>query len=354
VSQSWAGVLVGSATLPGIALAPVLGLLADRYGRREVLLPCLVLFAIAGSAAGLAPTIWWLAAARFLQGVGSAGLINLAVVIIGDHWEGNRRAQIIGWNSAVLTGSLAVLPTIGGALTDLGSWRTPFLLYPLALITAVIVWRQLPKGRRAQETLSDQIRGAVPLLRRTPVVVTIIAGTLTFALIFGLLLTVLPQYLAGTFGLSPSARGLVLGLPAVANGAVALSLGQLRRRVTRLRLLLIACGLFAVGLAVIGVGPTLWMVVAGLVIFGLGEGLMVPNLQDIATSTAPAAQRGTSVALFVSGARLGQTVGPLSAGAVFAAAGAPTSFLGGAALALMLLAGLAVSLGRRSAAGDAA
>jgi MFS transporter, ACDE family, multidrug resistance protein len=330
------GILVGAGTLPGIVLAPVIGILADRYGRREVLVPCLAIFGIAGGLAGLSPSIWWLAVLRLLQGVGSAGLINLAVVTIGDHWEGNRRAQIIGWNAAVLTASLAVLPTFGGALTDLGGWRTPFAVYPFALATAVLVWRLLPRGQRSTQRMREQIRDAVPLLRRTPVLLTIAAATATFALIFGLLLTVLPQYLASGFGLPASFRGAVLGLPALANASVSLSLGAIRRRVARRHLLVAATALFAVGLATVGLSSPLWGVAVGLLVFGVGEGFMVPNLQDIATGSAPSAQRGTSVALFVSGARLGQTIGPLVAGAAFAAVGAPVTFAAGAAVALVL------------------
>ena len=344
---SLSGLLIGAATLPGIVLAPVIGLLADRYGRREVLVPCLVIFGVAGGLAGFAPSIWWLAALRFLQGAGSAGLINLAVVIIGDHWDGNDRARIIGWNSAALTTSLAILPTVGGTLTDLGTWRTPFVVYPLGLVTAVYALRRLPAGSRHPDTLGQQIRDAAPLLRRAPVLVTILAAMGTFALIFGPLLTVLPQHLADAFSLSPAERGFVLGVPAVANAAVAVSLGRIRQRVARRHLLVLAGALLGMGLLVLATAGVLWAVVAGLVVFGMGEGLMVPNLQDIATGGAPAAQRGTSVALFVSGARLGQTVGPLSAGAAFAAWGAPPAFVAGAVLAASMSVSLAAFLHRQ-------
>ena len=344
--QALSGVLIGAATLPGILLAPVIGVLADRYGRREVLIPCLIVFAVAGGLASLSPSIWWLAAARFAQGAGSAGLINLVVVIIGDNWEGDRRAQIIGWNSAVLTGSIALLPTFGGALTDLGSWRTPFLVYPFALLTAVGVWWLVPHGERSTQTLGDQVREALPLLRKLSTVVTIAAAVLTFALIFGVLLTVLPQYLAENYSLSPAWRGVVLGLPAVANGIVSVSLGWLRRYIPRRRMLVLAAAFFSAGLVAVFSSSPLLGIAAGLVIFGIGEGLMIPNLQDIATGAAPPRQRGTSVALFVSGARLGQTVGPLAAGAAFGAFGAGVVFLGGAAVAVALSVGLHVFLAR--------
>ncbi|MGV3760793.1 MAG: MFS transporter [Actinomycetota bacterium] len=86
--DSSAGLFVAAGTLPGIVMAPVIGVLADRHGRRAVLVPCLVAFGLFGVLNGLSPTWEALLLLRLLQGVGGAGLINLAVVIISDHWSG--------------------------------------------------------------------------------------------------------------------------------------------------------------------------------------------------------------------------------------------------------------------------
>ncbi|CAN5158317.1 hypothetical protein BH23ACT9_BH23ACT9_33680 [soil metagenome] len=56
-SPGQAGLVIGAATLPGIVLAPVIGLLAHRYGRGEVLVPCLVIFALGGGVAATSP-LW--------------------------------------------------------------------------------------------------------------------------------------------------------------------------------------------------------------------------------------------------------------------------------------------------------
>jgi MFS family permease len=86
-----AGVFVTAGTLPGILMAPVIGVLADRYGRRAVPLSCPVRFGTFGLISALAPSFELLLLARLLQGIGAAGLINLAVVLIGDHWTGLER-----------------------------------------------------------------------------------------------------------------------------------------------------------------------------------------------------------------------------------------------------------------------
>lgn len=330
-----AGVVLTATTLPGIVLAPVAGMLADRYGRRAVLVPSLAVFGLAGGLAATSPSLGWLLGWRLLQGAGAAGLINLAVVLIGDHVSGHRRAGMIGRNAAVLTIGLAVFPLLGGVLTDVFGWRAAFLVYPLALITAGAVAWGLPAGDGIDLDIGQQIRNLGPALRLPGVARALGAGLVSFALIFGVLLTVLPVHLEQAFGVSPTGRGLLFGAAAVANTVFALSAGRLQRFSKR-ALLSAATGLFCVALATMAAAGSLGVVVAGMVIFGAGEGLMIPNLQDIAAGSSET-QRGAVVALLVSAARTGQTIGPLAATTAFAATGAGVTFAVCAGLSLLLL-----------------
>ncbi|MDH3251010.1 MAG: MFS transporter, partial [Acidimicrobiia bacterium] len=201
------GILVASGSLAGIVLAPVIGLLADRFGRRSVLTICLVIFGVFGLTAAVAPTFEILLASRFLQGVGSAGLINLAVVLIGDHWSGFERTKLVGRNSAVLTVGLAALPLLSGTITEVAGWRAAFSIYTVAFATAGWAWLSLG-GRRPAEppSLRNQLAGAGAVIRTPVVAMTILSGFFVFVAIFGLMLTVLPVYLAERFGLGASAR----------------------------------------------------------------------------------------------------------------------------------------------------
>lgn len=335
VSATYAGVLVGAATLPGMLLAPVIGVAADRWGRREVLVPCLFIFGVAGGLGALAPNIWALAAARFVQGAGSAGLINLVVVIIGDHWSGTERAHYIGRNAAVLTVCLALFPLLGGVLTDLGGWRTVFLIYPVAIVTAVVMLRRMPQGRTRDASLAEQLREALPVLRSRYVLLIFATAFVLFALIFGMILTVLPVYAERAFGLGASWRGVVLALPAIGSSAVSANIGRLHARLGSRRLLLWSGGLFAVALVTLGVAPSVWLLGVGAVLFGIGEGMSLPTLQDLAAGAASDASRGTVVATWVSAARTGQTVGPLAASPALDRFGARAVYLAGAAFSLL-------------------
>ena len=224
--SSRAGLFVAAGTLPGIVMAPVIGVLADRFGRRAVLVPCLVAFGTFGLLSALAPTFQSLLVLRLCQGVGSAGLINLAVVLIGDHWTGNERARIVGQNAAILTISLAIFPPVGGLLTELGGWRLSFAPYALGLATAVLIYHRLDANRPAAGvTLRAQLRGAGSALRHRDVVGSVSIGFFIFMLIFGLFLTAMPVHLESEFGMSAGQRGLVIAIPAITSTFTALRLG---------------------------------------------------------------------------------------------------------------------------------
>jgi MFS transporter, ACDE family, multidrug resistance protein len=333
-----AGWVIGATTLPGIVLAPAIGAMADRYGRRDVVVPCLVVYGIAGGLCALANSIEVLALLRMLQGVGSAGLVSLAVVIIGDHWGGTGRAAMVGRNAAVLTVCLAVFPVAGGALTDLGGWRLVFLPFPLALVTAMAVWRLLPPDQpRAGITVAGQFSRALPALRSPQLYRLMLGGLLVFLLVFGLTLTVLPLYLEETFGLGGTGRGFVLGIPAIATTAAALSLGRLRGRWDHRVLLMAGIGLFVLGLLTVARSTTVAAIVAGVAVFGLGEGIVIPTLQERAASAGGPEARATVVAVFVSATRIGQTAGPvMMAGIAAGPGGPPSAYLAGVAIAAAL------------------
>ena len=335
VSAAIVALVVTSASLPGVVVAPVIGLLSDRLGRRTVLVPCLLGFGFGGMLGMLAPTFWMLLAARLVQGVGAAGLINLAVVILGDRFEGPARAQAIGRNAAVLTAGLAVFPLIGGALTDLGGWRLAFAPYLLAFAVAVAVVVVFPSDRPEEPVSTrEHLQAARPYLHDRRVQAMTLAGFVGFTLVFGLGLTALPLHLDSVFHLSSTVRGLILGLPAVVAIGVSLRMGTLAARFGTWDLVLVGFGALAVAFAGVAVAPIVGFVLLAALAWGLGETLVIVPLQTYATSIAPAEQRGMVVAMWVMAVRAGQAIGPILAGVAITGLGTRASFSIGAAIAV--------------------
>ena len=311
---SRAGLLIAAGTLTGIVAAPAIGFLADRHGRKRILVPCLLVFGTFGSLGGFSPSFEWLLTVRIIQGLGSAGLINLVVVLITDHWSGLDRARLLGQNSAVITGFLAVFPFLGGATTDLFGWRWNFAYYAMALLVGAVVARSLDDpwvGRRV--SVGRQLREAVTELAIPVNAVCVALGSLTFFVMFGVFLTLIPIHLDQVFGLGPTERGLVAAVPAVTSTVTALVVTWFRARWSVGFLVATGLAVFGATFVAMGLG-SLWLLVAAAGIYGLAEGLTIPTLQDLVAERAPEHLRGVLMALWVGGLRVGQTAGPLVVG----------------------------------------
>lgn len=349
VPSGRAGSLVAVGSVAGIVIAPVVGVLADRYGRRIVLSSCLAIFGFFGGMAALAPSFGLLLLARLLQGVGSAGLVNLAVVLIGDHWTGTDRTRIVGRNAAMLTTGLAALPLLSGAVTETWGWRVTFGIYTVALLMAAVAWMVLDGWRPAQPpTIREQIGGAGNVVRQPAVATLFAAGFLAFLMIFGLFLTVFPIHLAEQFGMKAGARGVMIAVPAIGSTLMAFNLGRVRGVLSPRSVLIYAALGFIVAFITIGLAGAVIVIVMGAIVYGASEGVLIPTLQDQAMEASPDEHRGAVMAIWVSAARAGQTVGPLLAGVALTIWGTGTTFIVGTSVAVaVLLLGIFGPLARR-------
>jgi MFS family permease len=149
---------------------PLYGKLSDIYGRKPFFLFAIAVF-IAGSAlCGLAQSMYQLAGARALQGVGAGGLMSLALAIIGDLVAPRERARYQGYFLAVF-GSASVLgPIIGGFFAGAGTilgvegWRWIFYInVPIAFAAFLVVNRVLHIPHTRQDHRIDW-PGAVALV----------------------------------------------------------------------------------------------------------------------------------------------------------------------------------------------
>jgi MFS family permease len=342
------GVLVAAIPLPGIVIAPIIGILADRFGRRRVLVPCLAVFGLAGSMVALAPTFELLLLARFLQGFGSAGLINLSVVLISDHFDGPARTHWIGRNSSALILALAVFPMLSGLITDAAGWRWALAPYSLSLITAVIARRMLPADApNVTPRIRQQLGGIGQGLRNPLLLSVLLGGALAFAVTFGAFLTALPTHLEEDFGLSASWRGVIIGLPGIPAFVTAFNFGRLRAVVATGTVLIAASICWIAGFLLIGLTSSIAVVALGAMLYGLADGALIPSLQDTASRLAPDHQRASILATWTGFARAGQASGPLIAGVVLAAGGSTWAVLTGVGCGLAMLAVFALGPVRR-------
>jgi predicted MFS family arabinose efflux permease len=124
----------------------------------------------------------------------------------------------------------------------------------------------------------------------------------------------------------------MLSIPAVGATVASFNLGRIRS-VIPLRWLLAGAASF-IALAAFGLAaaPVLALAVVAMVLYGFGDGALIPALQDVTTSIPSEEQRASVMAAWVSAVRLGQTVGPLGVGLILARYDAAVAMMVGAAL----------------------
>jgi MFS transporter, DHA1 family, multidrug resistance protein len=147
-----------SSYLFGFAVGQILyGPLADRHGRKPVLMGAMALYCAASLACALSTSIEMLIAARALQALGGAGGIVLARAIVRDLYSGARAGRELSLIGAVMALAPVFAPLIGGVLQTAFGWRSVFFtLIGGGLAGAAIVWPLLPETlvQRAAEPVS--------------------------------------------------------------------------------------------------------------------------------------------------------------------------------------------------------
>ncbi len=331
------GLLITVFTLPTLILGPIIGVFADRIGRKKILVPALILFGIAGFSCAFVRDFNLLLGLRFFQGVGAAPLLSLSVTLIGDLYSGDKRVTAMGYNASVSSIGTALYPTIGGALATMG-WYFPFMLPIIAIPVGLLVLFGLknpePKGQR---NLKAYLSNALITLKNRQLFGLFIASAANFVLLYGAYVTYLPSLIADKFGAEPFTIGLFLSSVSVAIAFTASQLGNLARRYSETTLIRASFVFYAVALAIVPFISSLWLLLIPTTIFGIGLGMGFPSIQTLLATLAPKEYLATVISVNGTFYGLGQTIGPLLMGLAYGIGGINSVFYAGVAFALATL-----------------
>ncbi|MFP4481471.1 MAG: MFS transporter [Thermovirgaceae bacterium] len=347
LSAARTALLVSVFTIPGLFFTPFLGLFADRYGRKRVLVPCLFLFGLAGGGCALVSNFQAMLALRFLQGVGASALNSLNVTLIGDFFSGKERSEAMGYNASILGIGTASYPALGGLLATFG-WRFPFALAFSGVFIGLWALFGLEESYRPERTAKsgfnvNRLRSAV--FQRTTLLL-LVTSVMTFVILYGGFLTYLPFFLVARYGASPLQVGLVAAAMSFASAVTASRSRFLAERISERCRLVTAFLLYAGALVLVLFIHSCCGTVLPAVLFGIGQGLNMPTLLTMLSELAPEGNRAVFLSLNSMSLRLGQTVGPLLMGGVYSLFGIEAVFFTGAFLALFMVGLLCTLLGK--------
>ncbi len=340
ISPQSIGMLITVFTLPGILMTPVLGILADRFGRKRILIPSLLVFGIAGTACAFIRDFNILLMMRFLQGIGAASLGSLNVTLIGDLFSGEERTAAMGYNASVLSVGTAGYPAIGGFLATLG-WYYPFVLpiaaVPLGLIVLFSLKNPEPKK---QKNFKEYIHAAWNSIKKRRVIMLLIVSTLTFIILYGSYLTYFPILAGQSFQAAPLIIGLLMSAMSIVTAVTSSQLSKIAKIFSKMTLIKATYLFYGLGLIVFVAVPNLWLLLLPTAVFGIGHGLNFPSIQTLLAEMAPIEYRAVFMSINGMVLRLGQTLGPVFMGLIYTVWGIEGAFLAGAgfsAAAFLLL-----------------
>lgn len=290
-------------TIVGLAIAlsaPLSGVLADRFGRRPVLIGALLLYTLGGASGLIASSLGALLIGRVILGLAVAGTMTASGALINDLFNGPARGKFLSQQAAFTSFGGAVLLPLSGLLAGV-SWRAPSAIYLVALPLVL----RLPKG-----VIVSEVGGEVEGKPQWAAIGVVYALALAYMVIFYLMPAQGP-FLMKFLGASPAATGLLLGALTLTAAITSLTYSRFSGRFDPRIVSAMGFGLVAGGWAAVSQGSTITAVVPGLIVAGLGGGLVLPNLYIWLADITPSAWRGRVVAGMSSAVFLGQFLSPL-------------------------------------------
>jgi MFS family permease len=335
----WTGLATGGTGI-GLAISsPIWGALADRYGRKPMLIRALVCGAVVMVCISLVQSALQLALARVLYGA-LAGTLPIAISLASRETPRSR----IGWSigviwSAVALGS-AIGPLLGGLAVAAFGLRWMYAAGGAVIgATSIPVWLLVRESRRKRKQRSSG--GVIAELRSHPGTLATIGGLMvaqTFVQMIGggsqpmfalRLLHLAPEKAAFWTGVAFAAAGLGTAISA---GTYAGLAGRIGYRVTVLIAALAASAIIFTGASVTTVG----LVVACVALFGLFQGALNPAVSSMIGMETPSRVQATVFGFMSTAFALGITLGPLLSGVVAATSDASAALYVASGMAVVL------------------
>ncbi len=291
-------------------LSVLAGEVADRVGRKRLLVGAAFLYAVVGTAPLYLDSLTAIIASRFALGILEAVLMTVSTTMIGDYWSGTKRERFMSLQTTVSATSAFLLNTLGGVIAEHG-WRAPYGVYAISLVLAPLMMVFLWEPRTRATMSAEQVAADTMAFRPG-----LLAFTCVLAVATGIMFLTVPVhfgYLHGAIGVqSPSQVGLAYGVNSLGVITGTLLFGWV------LAARLPVAWQLAVGAVVAGAGFLLMkgaadytaLTVAGYV-NGVGAGILLPTMVTWNMRDLPVSRRGLGTGAFQSCLFFGMFINPV-------------------------------------------
>lgn len=329
VSAAMVGLLISSFGIARIPINVPVGALAERIGRRPLLVAGPLLIAVSAVLSGMATSFGQLIIFRLLQGVGSAFQMTAGMIVVADISTPQDRGRTMSTYQGALLLGVGVGPIIGGLLGEQFGFRMPFFVYgALALCAAAWAFFVVPEtGSLSAADTGNPVSPQKPtatlprpsglsLLRNRNFLLISLVSLAIFFTRSGTQNTILPLLGSDRLGIGPARLGYAFTAIAVINFLTISVSGVLCDRYGRKTAIVPSCILCGLAVITYALGHTYLHFMASSLLLGLGTGVGGPAPAAYVSDLDLPGGRGLTMGVYRTVSDVGMVLGPILLGAL--------------------------------------
>lgn len=318
--------------------APALGALSDKYGRRPLLLLCLLGSAVGYLVFGIGGALWVLFAGRIIEGI-TGGSISTIFAYFADIIPREQRTKYFGWMSAIVGVGTVIGPTVGGLLAKFGYAVPMYFGAGITLLNVIYGYFFMPESLSKNNRLKE-----IALVRLNPF--TQLASVLSLKNLKRLLIAafllwipngalqaVFSQFTMDTFHWQPALIGLMFSIIGIQDIiSQGLIMPRLLVKLSDKQIAMLGMGAEVIGYALIAASALFSfypLFIAGMFMFGFGDSIFGPSFNGMLSKSVDASEQGRVQGGSQSIQALARIIGPVIGGQIYVSLGhAAPAFMG--------------------------
>ena len=320
ISQFQVSLTISLFSIAAAVSIPILGYLSDRFTRKKIIIPALILYGTGGLLAGAA-SAWfsnaflWIMVGRVMQGIGAAGTAPIAMALTGDLFDGGKESKVLGIVEAS-NGLGKVISPIIGSLLALLIWYSVFFAFPIFCLISILLTSIFVKEKKQKTEsmkFSKYAKGLLSIFKNEGrwLLTSYLAGAVCLFTLFGILFY-LSDILERDFDMKGVVKGLILAIPLLFMTTTAYFTGSnIKKNMKRMKnLIIIGLILMTISFTSLVFFKKLVPFIAVLAISSIGTGLALPCINSFITGSVGKEKRGFVTSLYGSVRFLGVAAGP--------------------------------------------